>query len=95
MVVIKGFGSQQGLAEVQASAEQCCQDIAGIQFVLGTYSRGASPAESEAGRKTHAGPIAILSLTSAASWALMARVAQRATTGTALEFEDISLPAAG
>lgn len=95
MLVIKGFGSQQGLAEVQASAEQCCQDISGVHFVLGTYSRGASPTKPEAGRRTDAGPIAILSLTAAASWALMARALQCPTTGTTLECEDVSLPAAG
>ncbi|KAK9817637.1 hypothetical protein WJX74_010962 [Apatococcus lobatus] len=90
VVILQGFSLSQGLTDVQAIAEQCCQDIDGVHFIMATYRRDTSHNLS---------PMAILSLSMDASWALMARYPARALscprTGTALECMDISLPEAG
>lgn len=90
-MIIQGFSPSQKLAEVQASAEQCCQDLSGICFLMATYCRDdASQGLS---------PVVILSLSTDAMWALTARYPEQTllcpASGRVLECTDVSLPDAG
>lgn len=91
VMLIQGFSPSQSLADVQASAEQCCMDISDVCFAMATYRRDDA--------LQGLSPVAILSLSSDAMWALTARYPARAfvcsKTGRVLDCTDVSLFEAG